>query len=194
MPFNGTEITGIFLSYLLGSLCTGYYLIRVFAHTDVREQGSGGVGATNVGRLMGKKGFILTMLGDTLKAVIAVVVARYLGFSALALSLVVIAVIAGHLWPVTLGFRGGKGVATSLGAFLIYDYTFLALLLIITALSMAVLRRLTLSGLIGYALLPIIVIALGYPLTAIYTSSLGSLLVLYAHRDNIKQAFGYSSS
>lgn len=194
MPFNGLELTGIFASYLLGSLCTGYYLIRFFANKDIREYGSKGVGARNVGRLLGKKGFILTLFGDTLKGVIAVAAARYLGFSAAALALVVIAVMAGHVWPVTLGFRGGKGVATSLGAFLIYDYRFIVLLAITTALSMIVLRRLTLSGLVGYALLPLIVMVLGYPVTAIYTALLGSLLVLYAHRDNIRQAFRRGSS
>ncbi len=194
MPFNGIELIGILASYLLGSLCTGYYLIRVFANKDIREHGSGGVGATNVGRILGKKGFILTLLGDTLKGVIVVVVAKYLHFSADALALVVIAVIVGHLWPIMLGFRGGKGVATSLGALLIYDYMFIVLFMVISVLSMVVLRRLTLSGLVGYLVLPVVVIALGYPLPAIYTALLSSVLVLYAHRDNIRQAFRISSS
>jgi glycerol-3-phosphate acyltransferase PlsY len=111
------------MAYLLGSIPFGYLLVRFFRKEDIRATGSGNIGATNVARAGGKALGLLTLLLDALKGYIAVVIAMHLapntvhGLSNLAIAAAVAAVL-GHVFPVWLGFRGGKGVATALGVFL----------------------------------------------------------------------------
>src|SRR3569833_1494024 len=112
-------IASVVIAYLLGSIPFGYLLVRVFRKEDIREKGSGNIGATNVLR-SGAKGLgLATLLLDLLKGLAAVMLARYLanGNYDIAIAAAVAAVL-GHVFPVWLGFRGGKGVATALGAFL----------------------------------------------------------------------------
>ncbi|MDQ3745389.1 MAG: glycerol-3-phosphate acyltransferase, partial [Acidobacteriota bacterium] len=113
----------VLLAYLLGSIPFGYLVVRAAGGGDVRETGSGGTGATNVTRRAGKWAGVMTLLLDALKGAAAVLVARWVlsdGANAdwwVAAS--ALAVVAGHVFPVWLGFRGGKGVATGLGVFLV---------------------------------------------------------------------------
>jgi glycerol-3-phosphate acyltransferase PlsY len=110
------------MAYLLGSIPFGYLLVRFFRKEDVRAIGSGNIGATNVVRAGGKGLGLLTLLLDTLKGYLAVVIAMHLapsighGPSHLAI-VAAVAVVLGHVFPVWLGFRGGKGIATALGVF-----------------------------------------------------------------------------
>src|SRR6185312_14419997 len=113
----------IAVAYLLGSIPFGYLIVRAAAGADIRESGSGGTGATNVSRRAGKVAGILTLVLDALKGVLAIVVAQLIigegGPSIDWLTAVAaIAAIAGHIFPVWLKFRGGKGVATGVGVFL----------------------------------------------------------------------------
>jgi len=109
-------------AYFIGCFTTGYYLVRLRTGQDVRETGSGSAGARNVGRILGKHGFWLTITGDFFKGVLAVYLARTLANDTFSTALAVTAVVAGHLWPAQLKFNGGKGVTTSLGALLAFDY------------------------------------------------------------------------
>jgi len=109
-----TAFLVILFAYLLGSVPTGF-LLGSLAGVDVRKTGSGNVGATNVGRVAGKKHGILTLLGDTAKGFVPVFVALQMGLGAAATGLVALAAFLGHLYPVFLKFQGGKGVATALG-------------------------------------------------------------------------------
>ncbi len=104
----------IFYSYLLGCFCSAYYLVKIYSNLDIRNISSGTVGARNAGRVLGKKGFIITFIGDFLKTVLALGVTIYFfrsdtNFSILFLSSSM-AVIFGHLFPAQLNFKGGKGV------------------------------------------------------------------------------------
>src|SRR5205823_2574598 len=109
-------------AYILGCFTTGYYLVRLCRGADIRELGSGNVGAKNVGRTLGWIGFAMTLLGDLAKGAFVVWAARYLAKDDRLVLLAMLAVVAGHVWPVQLRFRGGKGMATTLGALLIYDH------------------------------------------------------------------------
>src|ERR1700761_6582580 len=109
-------------AYLIGCFVTGYYLVRVRTGQDIRTIGSGSAGARNVGRILGKPGFYLTLLGDFLKGALAVWIVRKLTNDDFCAALAVPAVVTGHLWPVQLKFHGGKGVATSGTAILLFDY------------------------------------------------------------------------
>ncbi len=102
-------------SYLLGGLCAGYYLVRLAARRDIRAAGSGSAGARNVGRLLGAPGFLGTLLLDAAKGAVAVLAAAHFVAGAWPPALALLAVVAGHIWPLQLGLRGGKGVATAIG-------------------------------------------------------------------------------
>lgn len=117
-------ILALGIAYLLGSIPTGYLLVKTFRNEDIRASGSGNIGATNVAR-SGAKGLgILTLLFDALKGFVAVIIARHLaqahsypdGYRIVAAAGLV--AVIGHIFPIWLGFRGGKGVATALGVFL----------------------------------------------------------------------------
>ena len=190
----GKDFIFIVLSYLIGGICSGYYLVRARAGIDIREQGSGGVGARNVGRMLGKPGFIITLLGDSLKGLLAVALARKFEVSAPALSLVMVAVIAGHIWPPALQFRGGRGIATAIGAYLAYDPMIALVLLCTTAVLMVFRRGFILSGLAAFLLLPLITHVLAFQGHVVAALAGSAAIILFAHRERIRKVFSEATS
>ncbi len=186
---SGKEIICILIAYLLGGICTGYYLVRIRLKLDVREQGSGGVGARNVGRILGKPGFIITLLGDSLKGLVAVLLAHKFEIDESAISLVLVAAIAGHIWPLPLQFRGGRGIATAIGAYLAYDPILALLLLGITLVLMAFRRGFIISGLAAFLLLPLVAYVLGMPGHTVAALAGASAIILFSHRERIRKVF-----
>ncbi|MDB6124544.1 MAG: hypothetical protein JWQ71_3537 [Pedosphaera sp.] len=172
-------------SYILGCIATGYYLVRVRLSKDVREMGSGNIGAKNVGRVLGSYGFWITMLGDFLKGAIAVWGAwHFTGDSRLA-ALAMLVVVIGHVWPIQLGFRGGKGIATSLGAMAFYDFRLALAFVGMFAAIYVVLRKTALSGLIAFAFLPLVAMFMNQEAVRIFLISVLAAVVLVAHRRNL---------
>ena len=112
-------VLDLLIGYLLGSLSTGVILSRVFFHKDIRTQGSGNAGTTNMLRVMGKKWALLTFAGDLLKGVVAVFIGRWLVGGQAGEILGAFGAILGHNFPLYFGFKGGKGIATSFGCMLI---------------------------------------------------------------------------
>jgi len=112
----------ILTGYVLGCFASGYYLVRWRTGDDVRVVGSGSAGATNVGRVLGWQGFWLTVSFDFLKGFFAVWLAEHFHLKPAGVMLTLLAVVAGHIWPVQLWFRGGRGVATALGGLTIFDH------------------------------------------------------------------------
>lgn len=114
--------TAALVAYILGCLATGYYLVRIRTGRDIRTMESGNIGARNVGRVLGTSGFLITFLGDLAKGALAGLLARGIsGNDPVATAAAVVGALAGHLWPAQLGFRGGKGISTGLGAVLVFD-------------------------------------------------------------------------
>lgn len=151
---NSENAIAIVLAYLLGGICTGYYLVRIRRRIDIRDQGSGGVGARNVGRILGTVGFIITIAGDGLKGALPILAVRYFEMPAAMESYVLVAVVVGHIWPLWLQFKGGRGVATAFGGYLALDWV-LGLTLLGTALVLLLFRRgVILSGMAAFLLLP----------------------------------------
>ncbi len=185
----GRDAICILIAYLLGGVCTGYYVVRLKSGIDIREHGSGGVGARNVGRILGKPGFVVTLLGDSLKGVVAILLARKFEISEAAVALVVVAVIAGHIWPLPLQLRGGRGIATAIGAYLAYDPYLALLLLGLTVVLMAFRRGFILSGLAAFLVLPAAAFALKRPGHTVAALAGASVIILFAHRERIRQAF-----
>jgi acyl phosphate:glycerol-3-phosphate acyltransferase len=173
-------------AYVLGCFTSAYYLVRLVKGQDIRQLGTGTVGGRNAGRVLGKAGFVAVGVLDALKGLLAVVFARYLGVTGWWLVPVLIAVVAGHIWPAQLSFRGGKGIATMIGALLAYNYLIPLVLLVLFLVGFAVLRSITLSGMLGIALLPFVLLALGQPPPVVVSVALLAIIVLFANRTNIR--------
>lgn len=180
--------------YVLGCFATGYYVVLFFRKKDIRQLGSGNVGARNVGRYLGTWGFIATFLGDTAKGAVAVWGATAFTGSGWLTALAPLAVVSGHIWPAQLGFRGGKGVATAFGALLVFDpyLTFAMVLLCLSVLPL--IRKTVLAALITFALAPLMSVFFGHPPWQIAGTSALSALVLIAHRKNLLEEFAAMDS
>jgi acyl phosphate:glycerol-3-phosphate acyltransferase len=186
----GFDALIILASYLLGCLTAGYYLVRWRSGKDIRKQGSGSAGATNAGRALGPAGFAGTFLLDLAKGALAAWLAAHLGLGPGARLLCSLAVVAGHIWPAQLRFRGGKGAAPLVGALLVADYRIVLIMAVTCASALALLRRFSLSGLIALATAPLILLfALPPPERALRLFLLVTP-VLYAHRQNIREDLG----
>ena len=172
-------------AYLLGCFTTGYYLVRLRVGSDLRELGSGSVGARNVGRLLGWQGFFLTVLGDFGKGALAVWAAGRYSADAWLVLIAMLAVVVGHVWPVQLRFRGGKGMSTSLGALLIYDFRLALVFTLLFAAMFALLRKTVVPGLVALASMPVASWYLTRDPAEVIGTSVLAALVLFAHRKNL---------
>ena len=184
---TGREFSWIAASYFIGCFTAGYYWTRWRTGQDIRELGSGNVGARNVGRTLGAGGFTVTFLLDLAKGAFASAGAIWLGLRPEAVVASLIAVVVGHNWPMQLRFHGGKGVAVSTGALLAYDPFIVLCLVVIFLPVLAVLRNFTLSGMIAFALGPLAVFLCGLDKVEVAAMSLLAILVLVTHRRNIRQ-------
>ena len=192
-PFNlatGKDLSMLLLCYLLGCFTAGYYWVRWRTGQDIRHEGSGNVGARNVGRLLGPGAFVLTLLLDLGKGALAVGMAIYFGLSPEMVVAAMLAVVVGHNWPMQLRFHGGKGIATSLGALLAYDSFLLVILVALVLPLLALSRNFTMSGLLAFALCPLVAFLFGQETMEVVAASLLAILVLVSHRKNIREEFG----
>src|SRR5712692_2973148 len=191
-PINvvtGKEITTLAACYLLGCFTSGYYWVRWRTGQDIRERGSGNVGARNVGRMLGPASFVLTLLLDLGKGALAVGMALYFGLRPEMVIAAMLAVVMGHNWPMQLRFQGGKGIATSLGALLAYDSLLPVILVALLLPCLAVSRNFTVSGLLAFALSPLVAFLCGLETMEVVATSLLAILVLVSHQKNIRGEF-----
>jgi acyl phosphate:glycerol-3-phosphate acyltransferase len=173
------------VSYLLGCIATGFYLVRIRTGKDVREMGSGNIGARNVGRVLGSHGFWITLVGDAAKGVLAVWMALHFTGDHHVATLALLAAVIGHVWPIQLKFRGGKGIATSLGALALCNFHLALVFVGLFALVYLLLRRTTLAGLLAFAFLPLANLFLNHDSMGVVLVSILAGLVLLAHRKNL---------
>jgi glycerol-3-phosphate acyltransferase PlsY len=180
-----TALFAILLTYLLASFPTGLVLAWVWADMDVRTAGSGNTGATNVGRLAGRRLGGITLAGDAAKGFLPVLLAPLVFDDPTYVGAVALAAFAGHCWSVFLGFRGGKGVATAAGA-LLGIAPGPALVAVVTwLLVVKITRRASIAALVSAALLPILCMLLE-PEAAWVAVSL-ALGVAWRHRANVSR-------
>jgi glycerol-3-phosphate acyltransferase PlsY len=176
-------------AYAIGCFATGYYLVRARTGQDIREVESGSIGARNVGRVLGRTGFWLTVCGDFAKGALAVLAARYFTGSNQLAAVALLFVVIGHLWPAPLHWRGGKGVVTSGGAMLIFDYRIVLAYGAAVAVGFAFTRRMTMPGLIAYLVIPFVSFWLHHSHFETTIVAILTVLILFAHRENIGEAF-----
>jgi glycerol-3-phosphate acyltransferase PlsY len=177
----------VLAAYLLGAIPFGWILGKTAGGRDVRREGSGNIGATNVARSLGWGAGILTLMLDVGKGAVAVWAAsRVTGQEAFALA-AAIAVVAGHVFPVYLGFKGGKGVATGLGAFLVLDPAAAALAGVVFAGTVWASRRVSAGSIAAAGALPVILLGLGRSPATWGTALFCSVVIIVRHRENIRR-------
>jgi len=181
-----TAIIAIVIAYLIGSLSTAIIACKLTGLPDPRGQGSGNPGATNVLRFGGKKIAVIVLLGDMIKGLLPVLTVSLMGASSLVIALTAAAAFLGHLYPVFFGFKGGKGVATALGAILAISWLAGLTVLGVWLLVAFTLRYSSLAALCASVAAPLIV-WLYRPDVALLIMMIGmSSLLVYRHKSNIQ--------
>lgn len=182
-----TEIVWFVLAYLLGSFSSGLLLSRLHGGVDIRQHGSGNIGATNVARALGKTAGLLTLFGDMAKGLVAVWSAYLWGGSSTALAAVVVGAVVGHLFPLYHGFRGGKGVATALGVLLpTMPVPLLGGLLVWVAVVL-IWRYVSVASLAAALAVPVGAVLWGVKPPLVLAAVLVALLVVSKHRSNMQR-------
>lgn len=182
----------LIIAYLIGSIPFGYLIVRTKGGGDVRQTGSGGTGATNVSRRAGKTAGVLTLLLDAAKGATAVLIAQNVSGSDWVKAAAAIAVIVGHIFPVWLRFRGGKGVATGVGVFLILAPIAMLCAGVVFVSIVFFTRYVSLGSITAAALIPlfvwlqnVFVEPVADPRPLLTAAITGAVLIVFAHRGNI---------
>lgn len=178
----------ITICYLLGSIPFGYIVGKLFKKIDIRELGSGNIGATNVFRILGPSLASLVLIGDIGKGIFSIYLVRYLNIdNLLILTIAGLVVICGHDWSLFLGFKGGKGIATTFGVVFALNPTISILALIIWGVVLVTTRYVSLSSIFAVISIFIFTILFKQPYEYIIFSAIILVLGIFNHKDNIKR-------
>ena len=191
------------IAYLIGSVNFSIIISKKMAGFDVREKGSGNAGTTNMLRSVGKKAALITLICDILKGVVSIGIAMIIGNIVknldreLLLQIAGIAVVLGHTFPIFFGFKGGKGVATSLGVLLMSNWQIGLICLVFAIVLMALTRMVSLGSCTAAILFPVLTLFINQNYTVLSEGKNGNvyfiysvilaIIVLYNHRENIKR-------
>lgn len=198
-----TYIIVAIIAYLMGSISFSVIISKKMAGFDVREKGSGNAGTTNVLRSVGKKAAAITLVCDILKGVVAILIALLAGVimkdldKALLVQLAGVFVIIGHTFPIFFKFKGGKGIATSLGVLLMINWQIGLICLVFALLLMALTRMVSVGSIAAAVLFPVLVLFINQNYIVAESSNWSylifsiviALLVLFNHRSNLKRIF-----
>lgn len=178
----------ILVGYLIGSISFSYVIAKKIMKIDIRKHGSGNAGATNTLRVLGIGPAISVLLLDTAKGIIAVLVGFWLSDANWVPFAGGLAAIIGHNWPIYYGFRGGKGVATTVGVFATLVFLPALFAGVVTILTIAITRYVSLGSILFMVLTPILTLFVGsYPLDYTILASVIALLAIWRHRTNIQR-------
>lgn len=182
-------VIAIIGAYLIGSIPTGYIVVKLFTGQDIREVGSGSTGATNVKRVMGKTWFFTVMLLDAFKGALPVILAKIFATSFISIGLIpvlcAVAVILGHSKSIFLKFSGGKSVASGVGTILALNWQVGLLVAAIWAIITYISRYVSLGSIIALLLSPVLMYLFKEPISYILYCVLGAVYIIYLHRSNI---------
>jgi len=183
-----STIISLVIGYIFGNFQTSYIIARSVKHIDIREYGSGNAGSTNALRVMGKKFGLMTFGGDLLKAILAVIIARYIFQDQQAGLYAGLGTVLGHNWPVVLKFKGGKGIASTLGTILAFNPLIGLGIWVITAVVILTTKYVSVGSMILVILFPIS-IAIFYPgnMQALFVAMVFMLMGLLQHKPNIQR-------
>jgi acyl phosphate:glycerol-3-phosphate acyltransferase len=178
------------LAYFLGSISTGIVLSKIFGKVNLQEEGSKNIGATNVSRVMGKKWGVITLIGDMLKGMIPIWFGQWIlkgntEAGIFSLCLIALAAFLGHLFPIYLGFKGGKGVATALGIFIVLGPKTLLVALPLFVLVVYLGKYVSLGSIITAGAFPILLILFNYHIYTVWLSVVIGSAIIIKHKENI---------
>jgi glycerol-3-phosphate acyltransferase PlsY len=176
---------GLVVVYLIGAIPVGFLVARVAGGIDIRGKGSGTIGATNVLRTLGPVPAVLTLLGDIVKGFVAVRVAEVFGPDPAWGAAGALLAIVGNCWPVFLRFKGGKGVATALGAFLALTPAAIVPAAIVWIVFVAAFRYVSLASILASVSLALGAWILGYASTYAWAAACAAALILWRHHENV---------
>ncbi len=175
-------------AYLAGSIPCGILVSKFMGTPDPRLQGSGNIGATNISRVSGKKAGLITLIGDALKGAVPALAGLWLAPDAPYIAgLAGLTAFLGHLYPVFLGFKGGKGIATALGIFLVLTPWAIAIEILLFATIMLAVRIVSVGSLIAALTLPVCICLLNYPKAYVLIALVIAILTIYKHWENLKR-------
>ncbi len=186
------------IAYAIGSISFSVIFSKKFGGFDVRQKGSGNAGSTNVLRTVGKKAAVLTLICDILKGVVAILIAILIGNivkdvdKALLVQIASVFVVVGHTFPIFFAFKGGKGVATSLGVLLLINWQIGLICLVFALLIMLLTRMVSAGSVLAAILFPVLTLFIGkehFIVSGNYLifSIIMALIVMFNHRSNIKR-------
>ena len=185
-----TLVTVIF-AYLIGSIPTGYLIVKAKTGEDIRTIGSGSTGATNVKRVLGKKWFFTVMILDAIKGALPVLLAKIFTQTAVSIGLLpvlaAVAVIIGHSKSIFLGLKGGKSVASGVGTILALNWIAGLSIALIWGVITYITKYVSVGSIIALLLSPFIMYFLGAPHAYIAYCAIGAIYIVYLHRENIKR-------
>lgn len=181
----------IIIAYLIGSIPTGYLIVKTKTGDDIRTIGSGSTGATNVKRVLGKKWFFITLLLDAFKGALPVILAKLFVTSGshlgLAPVLASVAVIIGHSKSCFLNFKGGKSVASGVGTILALNFYVGVIIALIWGTITYTTKYVSVGSIIALIVSPFLMYFFGAPTAYIAYCALGAIYIVYLHRENIKR-------
>ena len=187
-------ILGLICAYLLGAVPTAYIVTKLFKGVDIRNQGSGNMGATNVMRVVGKGAGAFVLIVDIAKGFLAVTILAQLFYKPeliininLLKILMGAGAISGHNWTIFLGFKGGKGVATSAGVLLGFSPIVMGLAVVIWILLVFITRYVSLSSIVVSIVVPILMFLFKQPKEFLILTALMCPVIIYRHKSNIKK-------
>lgn len=182
-------VIAIIGAYIIGSIPTGYIVVKTFTGQDVRKTGSGSTGATNVKRVMGKKWFFIVLLLDAFKGALPVILAKSLATVFVSIGLLpvlcAVAVIVGHSKSIFLNFSGGKSVASGIGTIIALNWQVGLLIALAWAAITYISKYVSLGSIIALSLSPIFMYLCKGPIAYIIYCILGAIYIIYLHRTNI---------
>lgn len=179
------------IAYLIGSIPTGYIIVKVKTGKDIRTVGSGSTGATNVKRVLGKKYFFIVMLLDALKGALPVILAKVFATTGITLGLIpviaAIGVIIGHSKSIFLQFQGGKSVASGVGTILALNWIAGLIIAVVWGIITYFTKYVSVGSIIALLLSPFVMYFLHSPIAYVAYCALGAIYIVYLHRENIKR-------
>ena len=181
------SVAVVAMAYLVGSFSFGLFVARWYGQANLRESGSGNIGATNVARTVGRRPALLTLLGDSAKGCLAVLLVQWWGASLIVTALAALAAILGHMFPLYYRFQGGKGVATSLGVMVpLLPWPTLGAVVVWMAVTL-LLRYVSVASMLAALIVPLLAFLRGDPPPFVMAASAAALLILGAHRGNLQR-------
>jgi glycerol-3-phosphate acyltransferase PlsY len=180
------------IAYVVGSVSTGVLLSKLFGQGNLQAEGSKSIGATNVSRLMGMKWGILTLIGDALKGMLVIWIGQWIfgqegDLGQFYITLMALAVFLGHIFPVFLRFKGGKGVATALGIFILLGPKAILVALPVFVLVVLLGKYVSLGSIVAAATFPVLMIVFSYPVYTIGLAAVVAASVILKHKANIQR-------